>query len=97
MSQNVIYVPTIMGEYKIGLIFALIEGLKSGKSLKLVCDNQPYDFEEMLKESEIPNINWSIEKTDASSWQLSISKQQDINSEKVGCCGMCGGHEDSKG
>lgn len=97
MSQNVIYVPTIIGEYKIGLIFSLIDGLKPGKSLKLVCDDHPHDFEEMLEKSEISNINWSIEKTDTNSWQLSISKQQDINSEKVGCCGMCGGHEDSKG
>lgn len=95
MFQNVIHVPTLMDEYKTGLIFSLIEGLKIGKSLKLVCDGKPVEFEKILSESGLSNIKWVVEKNDTGSWEMSLLKQPDVNSEHVGCCGMCGGGEHS--
>lgn len=97
MSQNVIYVPSLMSEYKTGLIFALIEGLKIGKSIKLVCDSKPDDFDALLSESGVSNITWKIKESDSGFWELALSKQSDINSEHVGCCGMCGGSASSEG
>lgn len=98
MFQNVIHVPTLMDEYKTGLIFSLIEGLKAGKSLKLICDQKPVEFEKILSESGLSNIKWAVEKNKVGSWEMSLLKQPDINSEQVGCCGMCGGdHSSAKG
>lgn len=91
MLQNVICVPTLMDEYKTGLIFSIIEGLKTGNTLKLICDKQPTEFESILSESGLSNIEWEVKKNDAGSWEMSLLKKPDVNSEHVGCCGMCGG------
>lgn len=96
-TQNVIYVPTLIGEYKTGLIFSLIEGLKAGQSLKLVCDEKPDEFQSMLKDSGLSNINWNAKKNADNTWELFLSKEVDLNSTQVGCCGMCGGHSAAKG
>lgn len=94
MSQNIIYIPTIQNEYKTGLIFAFIEGLKGGQTLKVVCENKPEELENYLKQAAIANVQWVISKANNNTWQLEIAKSPAIDSEHVGCCGMCGGHSE---
>lgn len=91
MKENVIYIPSFEGEYKTGLIFSMIEGLKLGKNLKFICDQSPEELEKLLKDSELKNITWSSRIIDSRQWELSIHKDEEINSAEVGCCGMCGG------
>lgn len=92
MSQNIIDITTLQNEYKTGLIFSMIEGLKPSHVLTLLSQSRPTDFEVLLKEASIKNIAWKIEEVSQDNWQLHILKNEDLNSASVGCCGMCGGH-----
>lgn len=92
MSQNIIDITTLQSEYKTGLVFSILEGLKPGHVLTLLSRTRPSDFEILLKEASIKNIIWKIEEVEREKWQLHISKNEDLNSANVGCCGMCGGH-----
>lgn len=96
MQENVIHIPSFQGEYKTGLIFSMIEGLKVGKNLKLTCEQSPNELEGLLQESGIQNLVWTSKKSAAGFWELLIQKEDPLNATSVGCCGMCGGHAQEK-
>jgi uncharacterized protein (DUF2249 family) len=91
MKESVIYIPSFEGEYKTGLIFSMIEGLKLGKKLKFICDQSPEELERLLQDSGLKKVTWSSKIVDSGQWELSIHKDELINSAEVGCCGICGG------
>lgn len=98
MKENVIYIPSFQGEYKTGLIFSMIDGLKVGSDLKIICDQSPVDLERLLEESGIKNMSWSSYKKGSDCWELKIHKNEIVTLSNVGCCGMCGGNSnDQKG
>lgn len=72
---NVIHIPTFQSEYKTGLVFSMIEGLKLGSSLKLICDQDPFELEDMLTEAHIENLSWKKELNGQSHWELTIIKE----------------------
>ncbi len=96
MKESVIYIPSFEGEYKTGLIFSMIDGLKLGKNLKFICDQSPNELEKMLRESGLKNVTWTSRTVDNGQWELLIHKDDPINSASVGCCGMCGGDQTEK-
>ncbi len=96
MKENVIYIPSFEGEYKTGLIFSMIEGLKIGKDLKFICDQSPKELERLLNESDLKNVTWTSQTVDNGQWELKIHKDDPLNSPSIGCCGMCGGHQKEK-
>lgn len=93
MQESVIYIPSFEGEYKTGLIFSMIDGLKIGNNLKLVCDQSPKEIEKLIQESGLKNITWKSQAINREQWELVIHKDDPLNSTSVGCCGMCGGHQ----
>lgn len=90
MKENIIYLPSFQGKYKTGLIFSMIEGLNAGKDLKIFCEQSPTDLEKLLQEAGLPNVSWSSRNSDKNQWELSIHKENSLNSDSVGCCGLCG-------
>ena len=96
MKESVIYIPSFEGEYKTGLIFSMIDGLKLGKNLKFICDKSPVELENLLQESGLKNVAWTSRTVDTGKWELLIHKDDPLNSASVGCCGMCGGHQIEK-
>lgn len=96
MQLNVIHIPSFKGEYKTGLIFSMIEGLKVGKSLKLTCEQSPKELEDLLQEAGIQNLVWTSQKGTSEFLELVIRKEDSLNKTSTGCCGMCGGHTQEK-
>lgn len=96
MQQTVVNIPSFQGEYKSGLVFSMIEGLRFGQSLKLICDQKPEELESLLRRASIPNLSWNTNQAKTGSWELLIEKKNidESESSKVGCCGICGGHKD---
>lgn len=93
MKESIIYIPSFEGEYKTGLIFSMIDGLKTGKNIKLICDHSPMELEKLLHESGIKNISWESQALESGQWELQIHKENLLNSASIGCCGLCGGHQ----
>lgn len=92
MRQTVVHVPSFEGEYKTGLIFSLIEGLKTDESIKLICDHDPKDLERLLRQAHIPGLRLKAAEGGPGHWSLVIEKS--VASEEAShCCGMCGGHK----
>jgi uncharacterized protein (DUF2249 family) len=96
MQENVIHIQSFQGEYKTGLIFSMIDGLKIGKNLKFICDQSPSELEKLLEESGIQNMTWTSKKINSDRWELVLCKEDPLNSATVGCCGMCGNHKTEK-
>ncbi|MBK9323530.1 MAG: DUF2249 domain-containing protein [Bdellovibrionaceae bacterium] len=88
MKQSVVHIPSFQGEYKTGLIFSMIEGLRPGESFKLVCDHEPDELSILLKEAQVPQLQWEQKKVGAQ-WELLIQKTFNLDNQSVGCCGMC--------
>lgn len=93
MQQTVVNIPSFQGEYKTGLVFSMIEGLRTGQSLRLICDQTPTELQTLLSKAGIPNLKWSASQSNSGAWELLIEKQEDFEAAGVGCCGICGGHK----
>ncbi len=83
-----VHIPSFQGEYKTGLVFSMIEGLRSGESFKLVCDHDPQELTSLLSEAQVPRLRWEQKKV-GDRWELQILKDFDLNNQSVGCCGIC--------
>lgn len=92
MRQTVVHIPSFSGEYKTGLVFAMVEGLNSGESMKLICDQNPGELEVALQSAGLPELTWKTTAESEGRWVLNIQK---IRQESVGCCGMCGINKDT--
>lgn len=88
MKQSVVHIPSFQGEYKTGLVFSMIEGLRAGESFKLVCDHDPKELASLLSDARVPQLQWEQKKI-GDHWELLIHKSFDLNDKSVGCCGMC--------
>lgn len=97
MQENIIYVPSFQGKHKTGLIFSMIDGLKSGSQLTLICDQSPDELESLLQQSDLQHLTWkNTQDPQSGEWKLVIHKEEPLNSESVGCCGICGGNSSEK-
>lgn len=90
MTSTQINIPSFQGPYTTGLVFALIEGLKPGESLNLVCDSSTGELEDLLKDADLPSVSWKTKKSDSPQWILHVEKKSDQPDISVGCCGLCG-------
>jgi uncharacterized protein (DUF2249 family) len=95
VRKSVLHIPSFQGEYKIALVFSMIEGLKSGEAFRLVCDQDPFELERVLREANLSNLQWISQQVSSARWELLIEKTFPIDAKEVGCCGMCGGHSKS--
>lgn len=75
MRESVLHIPSFEGQYKTGLIFAMIEGLKMGEGIKIICEKNTEDLEVLLKEANIPQLVWEIRKDALDRWELRIEKK----------------------
>lgn len=78
MNQNkqiTIQLNTLLTEYKSALIFAMIEGLKPGYSLKLIGNEALPELTQMLEEAQIQEIIWNVITNENSNWTLIIKKK----------------------
>lgn len=91
MRQTVIHVPSFEGNYKTGLLFSMVEGLKQGEGFKFVCDQDPAELAAMLQEAKVPNLTWKSTAGRSGQWELEVIKQNPYEAPQVGCCGVCGG------
>ena len=90
MTSTQINIPSFHGPYSTGLVFALIEGLKPGESLNLVCDSPTDELEDLLNDADLQDVSWSTKKSDPPQWILHVEKNSDQLDISVGCCGLCG-------
>lgn len=75
MSVIVLNMSVFEPRYKSGLIFSMIEGLKKGNQLRLICDEDPKDLKEALDKSQIQNINYHVELSAVHDWVLTVDKK----------------------
>lgn len=90
MNSTQINIPSFQGTHTTGLVFALIEGLKTGESLNLVCDYPTSELENLLKDADLPSIRWDTKQCDPQRWILHIEKSRQTSEDSIGCCGLCG-------
>jgi uncharacterized protein (DUF2249 family) len=76
------------------MVFAMIEGLKTGETINLIYDYNPEEIHHAISNSPLKHINCQLMYDSArDKWVMTISKKE---IEKVkqdhGCCGICGSH-----
>ncbi len=74
MRKTVVHLPSFEGHFKTGLIFSLIEGMKTAETIQLICDQNPWELEMLLTEAQIPNLQWVASGAGAGLWSLTIEK-----------------------
>ncbi len=89
MRQTVVHIPSFQGEYKTGLVFSMIEGLKFGEEMKLICDQDTSELEKMLREARVPQLRWHSKRESDQRWTLMIEKSLPENQTSANCCGIC--------
>ena len=83
-------------QYRLALVFSMIEGLGEGKSLCIDSKDDPQELAELISKSDLPSIQLSKKQNGPDTWTLKIEKPYAINTSEVGCCGMCGGESPHK-
>lgn len=83
-------------QYRLALIFSMIEGLGEGKTLCIDSKDDPQALVELISNSDLPTIQLAKQQTSPDSWTLKIDKPFAVNTSEVGCCGMCGGEGSHK-
>lgn len=78
-------------QYRLALIFSMIEGLNAGKTIAVESKEDPQPLADLIVSSEIPSLQITKQQSGPQDWTLKIEKIIDINASEVGCCGMCGG------
>ena len=74
MRQTVVHISSFQGDHKTGLVFSMIEGLKSGEGIKLICDQDTSELEKMLAEAGVPQLRWQSRRESDQRWTLVIEK-----------------------
>lgn len=95
MKQTIINIPSFQGQYKTGLVFSMIDGLRYGEGFRLVCDQNPEELVSLLGDAAIPNVTWSAKEAGMGKWEIDVKKTDPFEASGVGCCGVCGGGDTS--
>ena len=83
---------SFQGQNMTAMIYTIIESLKPGESIALNLKDDPLKVLDRLNRSELPEFDFSAERRGEEGWKIIIKKKKSIDSNSVGCCGMCG-HE----
>lgn len=77
-------------QYRVALIFSMIEGLSDGKIIYVNSQEDPQPLADLVLKSDLPALQVTKLQIANDEWTLKIEKVVNINSTDVGCCGMCG-------
>lgn len=91
--MNIISIPSIQKEYQSALLVSVLEGLKGGTSVTFLTNDEPTTYIDLVTEADIKNIKWTSKQNNEKKWELTFEKYFEVESDNVGCCGMCGGEK----
>lgn len=73
MKKTVISMNSFVGDYQTGLIFSMIDGLREGASLKVLCQERPERVERYLTEAGLEGLRWGVSNV-SGEWELAIER-----------------------
>lgn len=74
--------------FQLGLLFSLYEGLDPDKCLYVTYSGDLQEIYKSIQDAEINNLKFELINEVNSHVKFKLSK---LSTQKVGCCGMCGG------
>jgi uncharacterized protein (DUF2249 family) len=83
-------------QYRLALIFSMIEGLSDGKTILVDSQEDPQPLADLVLKSDLPALQVTKLQKANDEWTLKIEKVVNVNSTDVGCCGMCDGGSHQK-
>lgn len=92
MDITSVNLESFQGQNITAMIYTIIESLKPGESVALHMKEDPLKMLDKLNRAELPEFDFSADRKGEDSWKILIKKKMKIDSNSVGCCGMCG-HE----
>lgn len=94
MLETTIDMSSFETGYISGLIFSMVEGLKTGKSVRFICSQDPKDILEAFERAEIPGAICLVDfLSNDNKWVITVNKVQKEKHQNGGCCGLCSNEE----
>lgn len=75
-----------------GLLFSIFDSLKAGELFKVICESDPEYLKKEFQKADLNLKTWKTSRLADGSWEILIGKQDENDTHKNGCCGVCGGH-----